>query len=180
MKQTNHITLEEINKLSQEDLYSRFFQICGAKNWATNLINQRPFANLNELKSKAIKAWEQTDESTQLEAFSSHPRIGGTPPRSRSKNNSPHDLHATWSNQEQSQMQSAETLLKEELSALNELYFQKFGFIFIICATGLEPKTMLESLKKRIQNNRETELKTAATEQGKIILLRLEKLCQNP
>ena len=63
-----------------------------------------------------------------------------------------------------------------ELAEFNQRYLKKFGFIFIVCATGKSASEMLELLKERISNNRETELLVAAEEQFKITKIRLEKL----
>lgn len=58
----------------------------------------------------------------------------------------------------------------------NQEYAAKFGFIFIICATGKTAEEMLENLRSRLDNSPEQELRAAAEEQNKITLLRLKKL----
>ena len=68
----------------------------------------------------------------------------------------------------------AETLA--ELEQLNRDYEARFGFIFIICASGKTPEQILQVLRQRLRNQREAEIRIAAEEQRKITQLRLERL----
>ena len=60
-----------------------------------------------------------------------------------------------------------------ELADGNEKYFERFGFIFIVCATGKTAPEMLQLLRDRLANDRAAELRIAAEEQAKITALRL-------
>jgi 2-oxo-4-hydroxy-4-carboxy-5-ureidoimidazoline decarboxylase len=73
-------------------------------------------------------------------------------------------------------MSDAAAEITSALAEGNREYEQRFGFIYIVCATGRTPEEMLTILKARLQNDAETELRNAATEQRKITRLRLEKL----
>lgn len=64
----------------------------------------------------------------------------------------------------------------DALAAGNRAYEEKFGFIFIVCATGKRAEEMLAMLQRRLQNDRETELRIAAEEQAKITAIRLDAL----
>ena len=81
-----------------------------------------------------------------------------------------------WSDEEQAQVIDVKEEVLQELAECNKKYFQKFGFIFIICATSQTAEKMLKSLKIRIKNSLEKELKNASLEQNKITLIRIQKL----
>ena len=124
----------------------------------------RPFARFDTMLQKADEIWESLGKTDRLEAFAAHPRIGDSRGVS------------AWSAAEQSGMQSADDEAKERLAALNQLYERRFGYIFIVCATGKSPAEMLAMLEARISNGPNAELAVAADEQRKITGLRLAKL----
>jgi len=64
----------------------------------------------------------------------------------------------------------------DALAAGNIEYEQKFGHIFLICATGRTAEDMLANLRERMRNEAATEVRVAAEEQRRITQLRLEKL----
>jgi 2-oxo-4-hydroxy-4-carboxy-5-ureidoimidazoline decarboxylase len=113
---------------------------------------------------KGDEIWESLGKTDWLEAFAAHPRIGD-----RRK-------VSAWSEAEQSGMQSADDKTKERLASLNQLYQRRFGYMFIVCATGKSPAEMLALLEARISNGPNAELRIAADEQRKITALRLAKL----
>src|SRR5262249_24925362 len=84
-----------------------------------------------------------------------------------------------WSAQEQAAVDDAATGAKAALAEGNRAYEQRFGFIFIVCATGKSSEEMLAMLQSRLQNDRTTETSIAADEQRKITRLRLQKLLGN-
>jgi len=131
----------------------------------------RPFAHIDELLIKADSVWWSLNAEDWLEAFRAHPKIGekqGAAPQSEEAR--------TWSAQEQSGIKDAAADTMSALAAGNQDYEQRFGFIFIVCATGRSSEEMLAILKGRLQNDAETEISIAAEEQRKITRLRLEKL----
>ena len=98
----------------------------------------RPFSNSDELSSKADEIWWSLDEEDWLEAFRAHPKIG------EKKAAAAQSAEAqTWSAQEQSESQRAAAETKTALAEGNLEYEQRFGFIFIICATGKSAEEML-------------------------------------
>ena len=132
----------------------------------------RPFASEQELINIAAAVWNdrqilQTDD--WLEAFSAHPKIGET------KQAQP-ERSAKWSAGEQAGMNAADDSVKQNLADANREYYEKFGFIFIVCATGKTANEMLELCRERLGNDRETEIEIAAAEQQKITEIRLRKL----
>ena len=131
----------------------------------------RPFANFEELCAKADAVCESLNDEDWLEAFRAHPKIG------ERKAATDQSLQAqSWSAQEQSGVTSAARETIDELAQQNRDYEARFGFIFIVCATGKSPAEMLAILQSRIGNKRHDELRIAAEEQRKITRLRLEKL----
>ena len=80
------------------------------------------------------------------------------------------------SRKEQSGVANASAQTRAALAHLNRDYRQRFGFIFIICASGLSADAMLVQLRVRLKNSRAQELANAAEEQRKITRLRLRKL----
>ena len=129
-----------------------------------------PFTTVQKFKTSVSEIWRSLDEKDWLEAFEGHHKIGDMDSL-RQK----YSASKRWSAHEQSGVDGAEETTLKSLQELNQSYFEKFGFIFIVCATGKSAEEMLAILKTRLPNDRETELRNAAEEQLKITLLRLEK-----
>src|SRR5262245_11582483 len=130
----------------------------------------RPFADNEELLETADRIWCSLGEEDWLEAFRAHPKIGE---KKAAATQSPGARN--WSAEEQAGMTSASANTVAALAEGNREY-DRFGFIFIVCATGKSSDEMLTILNQRLQNDTETELQIAAQEQGRITRLRLEKL----
>ena len=138
------------------------------------MLRQRPFRDSDAVHAAADSAWIDLREQDYLEAFSGHPKIGDI--RSLEKKYSDAGNFAT---SEQSGVKSASHDLLEKLSAANHAYEEKFGFIFIVCATGKSASEMLAILQDRLKRDRSAELKTACEQQRQIFHLRLDKfVCQ--
>jgi len=133
--------------------------------------NNRPYSTLESLITHADRLWWSLTPDDWLEAFRSHPKIGEKKASDKVSAQS-----SQWSGQEQAGVSSASQDTVDSLESLNRAYEQKFGFIFIICATGKTSEEMLEALQDRLQHDSDTELRLAATEQAKITELRLKKL----
>ena len=167
--------LEQLNSMPHDEAVKALLECCGSKRWAEQVATARPYTSLENLIANANDIWWSLQHDDWLEAFRSHPKIG------EKKAAAPvSDKSRQWSGQEQAGVATASRETVDALAALNWAYEQKFGFIFIICATGKTSEEMLESLKNRLQNDAETELPIAAAEQRKITELRLKKLTTNP
>ena len=167
--------LEQLNSMPHDEAVKALLQCCGSKRWAENVATSRPYDTVETLIANANDIWWSLKHDDWLEAFRSHPKIGekkAAAPVSEKSNQ--------WSGQEQAGVAAASRETVDALAALNWAYEHKFGFIFIICATGKTSEEMLESLKKRLENDSETELPIAAAEQSRITELRLKKLTTNP
>jgi len=133
---------------------------CGSTAWANAMFNRQPFEDLHRA---ADEIWWALTPQDWLEAFAAHPKIG-------------QKSAAKWTAQEQSGMSHAAASTAEEMARLNSEYENKFGFIYIVCATGKSADEMLTILQTRIHNSPEQEIRMAAAEQAKITHLRLDKL----
>ena len=160
-----------LNSLTADEAAKELLQCCGSKRWAAAMANARPYATLETLLARAHEVWWSLDRNDWLEAFRSHPKIGEKKAADKVSAQS-----QQWSGQEQSGVADAPRDTVDSLAALNEDYEQKFGFIFIICATGKTSAEMLAALRARIHHDPATELPIAAVEQSKITELRLKKL----
>lgn len=165
------MTLDQLNQLSVQDLKMQLLKCCGSSAWASGLAKTFPHQSLAELKNASDRIWSNCNEKDFLEAFSHHPKIGDVESLRKKFVST-----VAWASGEQSQVQQAGEDVLMELKNLNELYEKRFGFIFIVFATGKSAGEMLASLKARLNNTREEELRLAANEQNKITHLRLEKL----
>jgi allantoicase len=163
--------LEWLNWLTAEEAAQELRQCCGSKQWAEKISIDRPYSTIAGLITHADRVWWSLTHNDWLEAFRSHPKIGE---KKASDNVSAQSRH--WSGQEQAGVTSASQEAVDSLAALNSAYEQKFGFIFIICATGKSSAEMLAALQERLQHDTDTELRLAAAEQAKITGLRLKKL----
>ena len=166
-----HERLAWLNSLTAHEAAKELLQCCGSTRWAAEMTTARPFETLETLLARAHDVWWSLDRSDWLEAFRSHPKIGEKKAADKVSAQS-----QQWSGQEQSGLTDASQNTVDSLAALNEDYEQKFGFIFIICATGKTSDEMLSALRERLQHDPEAELPIAAAEQGKITELRLKKL----
>ena len=127
------------------------------------MLARRPWDSSAALYDDAETVWSGLDGADFVEAFACHPRIGGRAPD-------------VWSRQEQAGAGAGDADTRRALAAANERYAERFGYIFIVCATGKTAGEMLALLKARLDNDPARELLIAAAEQARITRLRLEKL----
>ena len=162
------MTLNEFNQLSKDEAIAELYGCCHCKAWAESLEKLRPFSALEKLFYAATETWKQATEVQILEAFSGHARIGDIEVlRSR---------YAGKATDEQGQVMHASEETLKELQQLNIEYEARYGFIFIVCATGKSAEQMLALLRERIDNGRAIELSKCAAAQSEITHLRLVKL----
>ena len=167
--------LDWLNSLSPQQATNELRQCCGSNRWAEAIVSRRPYSSLETLLTTADDVWWSLQPSDWLEAFQSHPKIG-----ERKATAAVSEQSRQWSGQEQAGVSNASRDTVDSLTALNQAYEEKFGFIFIICATGKSSEEMLSALRARLENDLPAELPIAAGEQGKITHLRLKKLITSP
>ena len=160
--------LHAINTSAPEAARAILLRACGSSRWADRMMARRPFANDARLLFAARNEWFGLVEADWLEAFSQHPRIGDRAALEARFPNT-HDLSAN----EQAGVGGAGPDVIAALAEENQRYYDKFGFTFIVCATGKSAAEMLRLLRERLPNDRAAELRVAAEEQAKITALRL-------
>ena len=169
--------IARLNALSSEEAQAELLKCCGSTNWARRMAQQRPFPTggdaMRRLLDSADRVWWDLGREDWLEAFSRHPRIGE---KAAAKDASAETRR--WSEEEQSGTRSAREQVLAALAKANRAYEQRFGYIFIVCATGKSSEEMLALLQQRLQNDPAAELRMAAEEQRRITHLRLQKLLQ--
>ena len=164
-----------LNSLPADEAARQLLQCCGSKRWARQVADARPYHDLEDLIARANETWRSLDRDDWLEAFRSHPRIG------EKKTTETVSAQARqWSGQEQAGVNAASEETTDTLAKLNRAYELRFGYIFIICATGKTSGEMLAALRERLEHDDAEELLIAATEQSKITELRLKKLLTSP
>jgi 2-oxo-4-hydroxy-4-carboxy-5-ureidoimidazoline decarboxylase len=147
---------------------------CGSTRWVEGMMKQRPFGSQSALNAWAQLVWDGLSRPDWLEAFSHHPKIGD-----RAALRAKFAATRHLSEQEQSGVDSASDDVLDALAAGNRDYEQKFGYIFIVCATGKGAGEMLALLRERLQNTPEHEIAVARAEQLKIMWIRLSRLTES-
>ncbi|HET6168980.1 MAG TPA: 2-oxo-4-hydroxy-4-carboxy-5-ureidoimidazoline decarboxylase [Terracidiphilus sp.] len=142
---------------------------CGARRWAEAMVALRPFSSIVELRTEADRVWNTIEEGDWMQAFASHPRIGEHKAAHASA------ISTAWSQQEQSSAVSASKQVMDDLAEGNRLYEERFGFTYIVCATGKNGEEMLAILNRRLTHDRSTELREAVEQQRQIMQIRLGK-----
>lgn len=135
------------------------------------MLARRPFRSRAAVLSAADETWWSLDPSDWREAFSHHPRIG-----ERKGSASQGGRATAWADGEQSGVERAQDDVRAALATVNREYEQRFGYIYIVFATGKSAEEMLALARERLRNDPDVELRVAAEEQRKIARLRLEKL----
>lgn len=167
------MTLHELNTLPPQQLKEELFRCCGSSAWVDKMLPFFPADDLVELLEDAEEQWFQCSEADWKEAFAQHPKIGTIDPFKKKFTGT-----VEWAAGEQSGINTASQQTIEALAEANKKYEEKFGYIFIICATGKSAEEMLTHLETRLQNSPEVEIEIAADEQNKITKLRIEKLLE--
>ncbi|HTL11543.1 MAG TPA: 2-oxo-4-hydroxy-4-carboxy-5-ureidoimidazoline decarboxylase [Bdellovibrionota bacterium] len=164
------MTLAQFNALSTEDAHAELLRCCGSHEWAHAMAAGRPYFDLPSLLARAESVWGALSPADWNEAFLHHPRIGESAIRQRFAST------ADWAGQEQRGVESAAQDVLDGLVEGNREYEERFGRIYLVCATDKSAREMLDDLRHRLHHDPEAELKVAAAEQAKITRLRLEKL----
>jgi 2-oxo-4-hydroxy-4-carboxy-5-ureidoimidazoline decarboxylase len=163
---------EVLNALERNAAAAALRRCCGAERWVQAMLAARPFASTAALHEQALRVWNGLGASDYLEAFSHHPQIGENLDELRRRFAATHTLSA----REQSGVSNADESTLLSLREGNRTYRERFGHIFIVCATGKSAAEMLGLLRQRLDNEPAAELAIAAAEQAKITRLRLDGL----
>jgi len=166
MTVTNKV-LSDWNGLDIESAVTDVLPCCGSTRWARELAQTRPVVSDAELFERSDAVWRALSPADWDEAFRSHPRIGE---KAAEKSQS-----ATWSRGEQSGLAASSDEVRAALERGNRAYEQRFGRIYIVCATGKSAEEMLADLERRLRNDAGAELLEAVDQQRQITRLRLRK-----
>jgi 2-oxo-4-hydroxy-4-carboxy-5-ureidoimidazoline decarboxylase len=165
------MTIDEFNQLDIDSAIEALNGCCTSTRWQNDVVQNRPYIDLESFITSQENTWASLSKEDFLEAFDGHPKIGDV---SSLKKKYAHTKSLAQG--EQSGVDSASDEVIQRLSKLNKKYEEKFGYIFIVCATGKTALQMLTLLEERMGNNSAEEIKIAAKEQAKITKVRLEKL----
>ncbi len=164
-------SLVALNDMEEQELAVLLTRCCGSRQWVCRMAVARPFGAWTEVLAAADCIWAELAPADWREAFAHHPQIGD-----RESLRARFAGTAVWARDEQSQVQAAGEAVLQDLAAGNRAYREKFGYIFIVCATGKSAAEMLSLLQSRLPNDPERELFIAAEQQRQITRIRLEKV----
>jgi 2-oxo-4-hydroxy-4-carboxy-5-ureidoimidazoline decarboxylase len=160
-----------VDAASPDEARALLASCCASTSWIDRMLDRRPFGSMDAMLTAAGDEWRALSPADWLEAFAAHPRIGDREALRRRFGDA-RDLPA----QEQAGVAGASDDILSALAEGNAAYERRFGFIFIVCASGLRADQMLSMLQARLSNDRQRELVVAAGEQAKITALRLANL----
>lgn len=155
--------MESFNSAAEAELRPMLTECLAVPRWVDAVLAARPYPSLDALLKVSEEASARLSDDEVRGAIAGHPRIG-----ERGKGKS-----AAWSRQEQSGVDSS---LADRLAAANAEYEDRFGHIYLVCATGLSGAEMLDILASRMDNSPDDELRVVNRELTKIAALRLQKL----
>ncbi|MGW2522755.1 2-oxo-4-hydroxy-4-carboxy-5-ureidoimidazoline decarboxylase [Streptomyces sp. NPDC001617] len=158
--------LARFNVLEEHAALGALHDACAATAWAKRLLAARPYATVDDLYATSDAAMAELTAADLAEAMAGHPPIG------RPKPGDP------TSAREQRGMAGASEELRAEMLELNLAYQDRFGHVFLICATGRTGEQMRDAVKERIGNSPEREREIVRTELGKINRIRLARLVE--
>jgi 2-oxo-4-hydroxy-4-carboxy-5-ureidoimidazoline decarboxylase len=158
--------LARFNTLEEHAAYTALHEACASTAWAKRLLAARPYATSEDLYAASDAAMAELTVTDLEEAMAGHPPIG------RPKAGDP------TSAREQRGMSGASGELKAEMLELNLAYQEKFGHVFLICATGRTGEQMRDAVRERIGNPPQREREIVRTELGKINRIRLARLVE--
>jgi allantoicase len=161
--------LRRLNSLSPESAEAELQEVCGAPGWAEAVAAGRPFRNEDAFAAAAEAAWDHLPRAAWVEGFAAHPRIGEGRRRAGGE-------ASAWSREEQAGMAAAAENARAALVAAQQEYERRFGWPYIVCATGRSTTEMLADCRARLANDPDGEFLVAAREERRIGRLRLEKL----
>ena len=172
---TFETVIEQVRLLPPSDFQEAMYRCCASSRWANQMAISGPYISVEGLHDKAVEIWSSLSNEDYLEAFKGHPMIGADLDALRRK-----FTHTSeWSEGEQAGIQSASERVLKRLQSANIEYANRFGHIFIVCATGKTAEEMLNLLEERLDNSPDVEIAIAAGEQQKITTIRLNKWLEN-
>ncbi|MEW1656100.1 2-oxo-4-hydroxy-4-carboxy-5-ureidoimidazoline decarboxylase [Streptomyces sp. NPDC093707] len=158
--------LTRFNAVDAGEAQAALHDVCASRAWGNKVLAQRPYPTADALFAASDAAVAELTAQDLAEAMAGHPPIG------RPKPGDP------TSSREQSGMAGASDALKAEMLELNLAYQEKFGHVFLICASGRTGEQMREAVRSRIGNTPEREREIVRGELGKINRIRLNRIAE--
>ncbi|GGZ98091.1 2-oxo-4-hydroxy-4-carboxy-5-ureidoimidazoline decarboxylase [Streptomyces echinoruber] len=158
--------LARFNALAEAAARAALHEVCASRAWGERLLAARPYASARELYAASDAATAWLTPADLEEALAGHPPIGRPEPGDPA------------SAREQRGMAGAPAELRAEMRELNLAYQERFGHVFLICATGRSGEQMRDALRERIGNTPEREREIVRTELGRINRIRLARLLE--
>ena len=152
------MTLAAFNAAPADEAVSAMLACCASRRFARAMTAGRPYPSADAALAAVDAAFQSLAWSDVLEGMGGHPRIG-----------------ARVSGRSAAEQSGVADGAREALAVGNAEYEDRFGHVFLICATGLTGDQMLGALRERLKNNEEMERAVATTELRKITLLRVAK-----
>jgi len=159
--------VDEFNRMSERQRMHVLFGVCSSTIWARRVLAGGPFPDAAALLDRADRVLAELPDAEIDAALDGHPRIGA-----RADNPS--------SAREQARDADAATEVKDQLAAKNREYEDRFGYVYLVCASGRSAEELLAILTERLGNDPETERRVMRNELAKINRLRLERLLASP
>jgi 2-oxo-4-hydroxy-4-carboxy-5-ureidoimidazoline decarboxylase len=159
--------LQRFNRLTDRGRMHLLFEVCSSTIWARRVLAGGPFADVEALLDRADRVLAELPDAEIDAALDGHPRIGGR-------------VNNASSAREQAGMAAAADDVRAELAAKNSAYEDKFGHVYLVCASGRSAAELLAILTERLDNDPETERRVMRTELMKINRLRLQRLLSDP
>ncbi|MFH8798734.1 2-oxo-4-hydroxy-4-carboxy-5-ureidoimidazoline decarboxylase [Streptomyces sp. NPDC017936] len=159
--------LTRLNALEESAARAVLHEACACTAWVDRLLAARPYATVDALHAASDAAVSGLTEADLREAMAGHPPIGRPRPGDPA------------SAREQRGMAGASGELRTDMLELNLAYQEKFGHVFLICATGRTGEQMRDAVRERIGNAPEREREIVRTELGKINRIRLARLVED-
>lgn len=164
------LRLREFNALPADQAQQALLACCSAQRWAGEVGAGRPYATVEALLTRSAAVVAGLDSADLGQALAGHPRIGARPQAA-----APQD---TWSRQEQAGVDAASPQLRQALADGNRTYEQRFGHIYLVCATGRSGAELLALLQERLGHDEVTEWRVVAAELEQINRIRLRQLVE--
>jgi 2-oxo-4-hydroxy-4-carboxy-5-ureidoimidazoline decarboxylase len=156
-------TLDEFNGSTERQRMHLLFGVCSSTIWARRVLAGAPFRNVDALLDRADRVLAELPDAEIDAALDGHPRIGARPDNPSSA-------------REQAAVTDAGADVKAALAARNREYEDRFGYVYLVCASGRSAEELLDILTERLENDPETERRVMRSELGKINRLRLQRL----
>jgi 2-oxo-4-hydroxy-4-carboxy-5-ureidoimidazoline decarboxylase len=159
--------LDGFNRLTDRQRMNLLFAVCSSTIWARRVLAGNPFRSVGALVDRADRVLAELPDAEIDAALDGHPRIGAK-------------VDNVSSAREQARVAGAGDAVRAELAAKNREYDEKFGYVYLVCASGRSAEELLDILTDRLHNDPDTERRVMRSELAKINRLRLERLLSEP